>query len=212
MHLQPATNVDVTMTAQLREARILQGEAMFDVRHDGSRPFCVSTAAGAVAEDVGTKFAVSLGASATFSVIEGKVSLNAAARACAKVLPLSDRTSSAESATLKAGDRAEIIPTQAGAIQRLLFEPSEMTRLRSWLPKLHFTGHTLAEAIDQINRYNCQQLRIADPKISDLRVAGDWDVIALEEFMAVLAAAHHIRASAPLDAGCGADPVTLHQR
>jgi transmembrane sensor len=212
MHLRPATHVDVTITAQLREARILRGEAMFDVRHDRARPFCVSTAAGAVAEDVGTKFAVSLGASTTFSVVEGQVALNAAAHACATALPLSDRTSSAEAATLKAGDRAEIIPTQAAAIRRRPFEPSEMTRLRAWLPQLQLTGHTLADAIDQFNRYNCQQLRLADPKIAILHVAGNWDATAPEEFLAALDAAYHIHTSAPVDAGCGIEPITLQQR
>lgn len=76
IHLNGDTKLSLAEASGGRRARLIQGEALFDIRHDPSRPFTVTLDHGAVT-DVGTVFNVDIvGDQTAVQVYSGKVRLN----------------------------------------------------------------------------------------------------------------------------------------
>jgi transmembrane sensor len=76
VHLNTGTRVAVRLSETTRDIRLLEGEALFKVYHDPSRPFRVHTF-GAVIQAIGTQFNVYRRADgATVSVVEGRVQIS----------------------------------------------------------------------------------------------------------------------------------------
>ncbi len=79
--LAPGSAIAVTYAGNRRQVRLLKGEALFDVRHDPSRPFYVE-AGGITTMVLGTAFDVRLDAgAATTRVVRGKVRVDYAGAA-----------------------------------------------------------------------------------------------------------------------------------
>jgi len=216
MHLGPQSEADITYTPSSRHATLVRGKVMFDVAHDATRPFCLQSP-GMIAQDVGTRFAASLRDGRTIiDVYDGSVALNGAARACRTTSSSVDSLVPEEALTLAQGESAEIVPAATGShIHRLAPGPIALARSPAWLPKLHLTGLTLAEAIEQFNRHNCQQLRIVNPKIATIHASGVWDATDLADFIRswtddALSDTHKkIHASALAGGQCRPDPIRL---
>jgi transmembrane sensor len=56
-----------------------------------------------------------------------------------------------------------------------------------------FDGDTLAEVVDQFNRYNERQLVIADPTLSTIHIGGYFRPTNLDAFVSVLQSDFGIR-------------------
>lgn len=73
LELAPRSAVTISYSSRLRDIRLLQGEALFTVRHDGARPFRVRTGKLTVT-DIGTVFDVRLSTEGDeIAVREGQV-------------------------------------------------------------------------------------------------------------------------------------------
>jgi transmembrane sensor len=76
-YLNAHSVVRATFTQHTRDLRLLEGEALFQVAHDGERPFRVRTL-DATVRAVGTRFNVDARQTRTVvSVLEGKVEVQA---------------------------------------------------------------------------------------------------------------------------------------
>lgn len=168
--LNTGSRVEVDYRKDQRRLRLLQGEALFDVAHDTSRPFLVYAGEGIV-RAVGTAFVVHLQGN-EFDVIvsEGSVELSS-------VLPSpvikSDTVKPKKIASLgivKAGHKAKY-ENSIASIATL--SDVEMTAKMSWQRGLiSFHGETLEEVIREVSRYTELNIEIRDPELKRLQVGG----------------------------------------
>ena len=74
---------------------------------------------------------------------------------------------------------------------------AELTSRLAWTSGLiKLDGQTLAEAVEEFNRYNRRKLRIDDPAIAELRVSGTFKAKEPEQFVATLQRSSGVRALA----------------
>ncbi|MBL8269122.1 FecR family protein [Steroidobacter sp.] len=185
VHLNTKSRIAVAFDEQIREVRLLEGEAMFTAERDRRRPFRVVTPS-AVIEVVGTRFNVyRRDTETTVSVVEGHVKV----------------AGNGKQISLTAGEQATI--TRDGQITEL--GNGAVAKATAWQQrKLTFDHDRLEFVVEQFNRYNKTQLVIDDPQIrareldgvfnadqpqalldflsleKDLRFARDGDTVRIE--------------------------------
>lgn len=164
--------LDSDFTDGARTVR-LDGEALFDVRHDEARPFTVHTATG-LARDLGTRFTVRAfpGDSTTVVVVaEGLVSLRAALDAV-------------DSVTLRPGELGRVNAT--GALGRQPVVVSDYLAFAEG--RLLLRDVPLREAIETIARWYDIELQLADPRLGALRLTGEFTSEPLSDVLQFLTA------------------------
>jgi transmembrane sensor len=174
--------VRVRLGSGQREIRLERGEGRFQVAHDQRRPFTVAAADAAV-RAVGTAFSVRLHASDQVDVLvsEGKVAVATA----------SESTDAPGTSQLEAGEAAVVMPDRV-SVSRV--EPQLLARRLAWTSgRLEFRGESLREAVDEFNRYNRRQVRLADATLATLRVGGSFAATDPESFAGALASAFKLR-------------------
>jgi transmembrane sensor len=179
--LNTDTRIRVTQSATLRQVDLERGEAFFEVVHDKTRPFVVRVGTERILA-VGTQFSVRRGLThAEVIVTEGQVRVESDAPALNFAPQI-----------LNAGAVAQA--SDAGTLVQL--RPVAQTEeLLSWRRGLLvFQDATLSEAAAEFNRYNTRKIRIADPAIGDLRVAGTFRATNVEAFARLLERGYPLRA------------------
>lgn len=181
-------NTDSEIRARIgshrREVKLVRGEGRFQVAHDSSRPFVVS-AANADVRAVGTAFSVRLRERRVdVLVAEGIVAI--------------DATRISHAPPVHAGEAAVVLPDQV-SVRRL--ESWELESRMSWTTgRLQFRGNSLADAIEEFNRYNRRHLRLADASLAQLRVGGTFNATDPESFAAALASTFNLQVAHDTDA------------
>ncbi len=188
VQLNTDTQVRIELAEHRREARLIRGEAFFEVAHDSDRPFEV-IAGGTVVRAVGTAFTVRLRSANDVEVVvtEGRVALSAD-----ESTP-DETAQAAASPTLAAGEAAVARPT--GVVVRQIPQP-EVTRKLAWQNgELDFKGESLLQVVSEFNRYNHTRLEIADPRLAALEVGGNFRATDVEGFVRALQSSFPIRAA-----------------
>lgn len=162
MLLNTNTLVSVTYSDDERLLELNRGELHVEVEHDPSRPLRVK-AGGKVVEAVGTAFNVYLMDDKNVDVIvtEGVV----------HVKSTKDEAIDEPIQELVKGQKLSIRdlkPKHVGSVDETHIED----RL-SWRDgNLVFRGETLQEALSEVSRYTTLSFEVADPEISQVRIAG----------------------------------------
>lgn len=175
IELNTNTRVRVGFTAEARSIWLERGEAYFDVAREPSRPFIVYAGDRRVTV-LGTKFSVRLDSKANrvqVAVAEGRVQLeelrvNVPAPPVIAVGGDKVIAEGASSMRVKSGS-AEIVTTDLSWRQGLLT----------------FDATTLADAVDEFNRYNRRKL-VVDPTVADLRIGGSFEAANVDAFARLL--------------------------
>lgn len=159
--LDSLSRVRVAYRKEERTIELLEGEALFDVAPDRSRPFVVHADQARV-RAVGTSFAVSLAGRRSDGVEvlvrEGVVDV---ADAQGQVAPTRLRANSRALASSSRGIRIE--PVQA----------EEVLQELAWREGLlAFNGDTLSSAVAQFRRYSDLPILIDDPQVGSRRIVG----------------------------------------
>ena len=155
----------------------LHGQALFDVRHDASRPFVVRTASAEL-RDVGTRFAVeSQGAEELrVAVLDGAV----AVRPAQPGRTLAD--------TLRARDRGVLLP---GGVFRV--ERQAVTGVGedvAWMGRqLSLRDASVAQVASELARWYGLSLRVTDSTLRTRRLTATFEQAPRDEIGRVLAAA-----------------------
>ncbi|RRN61726.1 iron dicitrate transport regulator FecR, partial [Caulobacter sp. 602-1] len=91
------------------------------------------------------------------------------------------------------------IYSSAGSRSRAVSD-SELDRALAWRQgAIALNGQSLEQAVAEFNRYNRQQIRIADPSISGLRLAGYFQTTEPNSFVSAVTSAFPVRAAAGSD-------------
>lgn len=155
LQLNAMSHVVVTYDERARRVQLRQGEALFRVAKDSSRPFEVTTA-DAVVRAIGTTFNVYYrGGDTRVAVVEGKVHVLA----------------HQEPVGLTANEAAHVSKT--GPVVRA---PVEAQKVIAWTQRrLIFDEEPLAQVVDQFNLYNVEQFSLEDEELRRLRINGVFD-------------------------------------
>lgn len=156
MTLNTNTRVQVAFSKAERRVRLLEGEAMFDVAKDASRPFFVE-AGDTEVRAVGTSFVVCALAEKPVQVLvrDGVVEMTREADPPVRVA---------------ANSRAV---AEAGAIRATVLTPAEIGREISWREGLlSFEDMPLEEAIAEYSRYSETKIVVEDPALRRETVTG----------------------------------------
>nr|WP_255696959.1 FecR domain-containing protein [Sandaracinobacteroides sayramensis] len=164
-----------------RRALFLEkGRVLFEVAHDGARPFVV-TAGSRTITALGTRFTVSLDERRLrVFLAEGRVRIGAG--------------------------EEEDSPSEASVIllpgQTFLSHPGELEITRSveakellWREGLvEFDRTTLGEAVAEMNRYSARPILIDDARIAGLEISGLFRTSRPERFVALLSEVYPVQA------------------
>ncbi len=186
IYLNARSRIAVRLSDERRDVRLLEGEALFKVAHDVSRPFTVASDR-AVIRAVGTQFNVDRRSQDTrVAVIEGAVEITLAKRASAATQGkhAAPNAHPAPALTqLAAGEEVRI--ASSGLMTRSKGNVADAIAWRE--RRLVFSDSTLEEIATEFNRYNRkQQLVIADESLRDQRYGGTFEADeprALIEFL-----------------------------
>lgn len=194
LRLNTDSMVEVNYTAAERRVRLRRGEAFFSVAKNPQRPFWVDVDAVSV-RAVGTAFNVRFRPQQSVEVLvkEGKVSVN---QMTPPVSPpsvaVAERRVSASEHLLVGGEQATVpLPTNNHReLPPVVIATVAAPRLESALAwqegRLEFTDTPLAEVVTEFNRYNRQQLTIADPSLGAEPFGGTFSSRGYEAFIEVL--------------------------
>ncbi|MDX3911398.1 MAG: FecR domain-containing protein [Sphingobium sp.] len=182
VHLNTNSSIEVALQDNLRSIRLLKGEAQFDVAHDKSRPFIVE-ADGTQVRALGTMFNVRLRQDLTeLTVIEGVVAVRNGGSPIRKI----------------GGGKSAAV--RSGSIAVTPIEPAQVKQRTAWQEGMvQFDGDTLAQAVEEFNRYRATPLVIGDPAIASLRVGGTFQVNRSNDFVEALESSFGVRAVAGSD-------------
>lgn len=173
------TNSSVTFDIQ-RAARILKierGQVFIEVAEDRARPFRVVTR-DAVLTDIGTTFDIYVRPRDTVvSVLEGRV---AVASVSTTGKPLMASGADESTTMIIAGQRATV--AQGGRVLQVTSAKSEL--VTSWQHgRMAFDGMPLGEIAREFNRYNPQQITVANAVITELQLTGSFSTTDPASFL-----------------------------
>jgi transmembrane sensor len=159
VELSPRTRIHVHLTRSARHIDLLTGQALFRVAKDPARPFTVASQNTEI-RAVGTQFDVQQRPSGTtVMVLEGSVAIT------------SDSPETARERVLVAAGEQLIVPVVVAEVPRP--RPIDPKVVTTWTDHvLNFQDATLADVIEEFNRYNEKQILLEGPELSALRVSG----------------------------------------
>ncbi|TLP69833.1 DUF4974 domain-containing protein [Pseudomonas nitroreducens] len=164
--LNSATVLQVESRLRSRQIELVEGEATFTVAH-GPKPFTVRSQ-GVSVRDIGTAFNVrSDRRGVSVTVLEGAVAVGNA---------------TSPEQRLEAGQQMTSTRSSLGLVQAV-----DADRAIAWQHgKLRFDGTPLEDVLVDIQRYRTAPIRLADPRVTGLRVSGEFDSQAVEALIDLL--------------------------
>ena len=222
--LNTRSRMRVWMTSHGRDLELLEGEALFAVAHDPRRPFRVHVG-NTVVEAVGTQFSVYRGTHGTkVSVVEGRVKifayqspaplmLNPEAVAWTDV-GASDFERAPPPIPVSAREEAQVSRDGSAEfdVERKAVTQQQIEHHLAWVNgQLIFENATLAETIEEFNRYNRRKLQIGDPTLAQIRLGGAFSSTNVDEFLVELGTLFQISAISKGDPNSGGQVIELRR-
>lgn len=185
LELNTQSTVRVVLGPELRRAKLIEGEALFDIAKDPDRPFVVEVD-DMLIRVVGTRFNVRRFAEATtVTVLEGEVAVSQTT-----IGPDDNKQASGSVAQLP----VEAVKLQPGmqttvgkAVTRAAPEIVDPEKVIAWMDRrLIFEGATIDHIVAEFNRYNMQRLIVSDTAIGSRRLTGTFDANDTESLLQFL--------------------------
>lgn len=176
VYLDVASLIEVRFDGARRDVTLVQGRALFDAAHDAVRPFVVTVSTERVTA-LGTVFQIDRAPSEVIvTLAQGAVTVTS--------------QTSAESVQLAPGEE---LRSSAGST-RWSKRSVDALSATSWSFGKHvFRERSLGEAVREINRYSDRRVRLADSRLAELAVNGEFEVGDSDSTIAALAAALSLR-------------------
>lgn len=150
------TRLKVDFTEEQRRIHVYQGEVVFDVAKDATRPF-IATTSLIDATAIGTRFGLAIGSGVTATVSEGVVSVT-------------DPDNPGEAIILRAGQQLRVSDDELAEPQ---LAQVDAVRALEWANGwFEFQDQTIGEAAREFNRRNVVQIEIEHPRIAATAMLG----------------------------------------
>lgn len=166
IELNARSKLRVRFSANERSIDLVDGQVLFRVAKDASRPFVVRSE-GARVQAVGTEFDVyRKKGKLTVTVIEGRVSVYPDP----VTAPSAAAPGAGATVLLSAGEQTSVVDK---AVEKPT--PANVAVATAWMQRrLVFQKAPLVDVVDEFNRYNPKQLRIEDAGIESFLVSGTF--------------------------------------
>jgi transmembrane sensor len=168
VEMNSCTRLRVRLTARERTIELLQGQALFDVAKNPSRPFTV-VSGGVQVRAIGTQFDVDRRKRATVvTVLEGRVTVSEKDQQSA--MPNVQFSGYTQSTAMVVGTGEQVTLRGSATPHPVAADVAAAT---AWTHgSLIFEGTRLSDVIEEFNRHNARQLSIRDAALEDLRISG----------------------------------------
>jgi len=187
--LNTNTRVHVRFTLMHRELELLRGQAFFQVYRDLFRPFCVHAKETAVkAND--TQFAMHLRDDGDVETVvaQGEATVTPRNAAGPTATPAADE----KPILAKAGDMVTVTP--AGRAEVTHTEASYVDRELKWREGIiSLDQASLAQWVEEFNRYNHRTFQIDDERIAQLPITGEFKAKDPDRFAHALQETYQIQ-------------------
>lgn len=183
--LNTDTDLDVVFDGRHRTVEILRGQAFFTIAKDPLRPFVV-VAGGKQIVAVGTAFDVRLEKERVeVLLVEGRVVVENVMRSSAAA-PLAE----ASTASIQLNPGEALVATNTDVVRTPAQDPERRLKWRDGL--IEFDNTTLAEAVEEFNRYSVQTIRIEDPAVADFLISGVFRTNSQRKFLEAVTSLHPV--------------------
>jgi transmembrane sensor len=192
VHLNTASHVKIRLAPQVREVRLLQGEALFRVHHDANRPFRVYTD-DAMVQAVGTQFDVYRRDDGTVvAVLEGCVNVTPQPPPAAQTLSADKSIGNASAAVRKTVLSRSLIASEEARVSHgglvTVREMNDVADSVAWRERrLIFHEQTLQRIVDEFNRYRRNPIRLEGNEVPERIYTGVFDADDSDSLAQVLA-------------------------
>ena len=171
--LRDGAEITFDFSGPLRSVTLQHGAAHFQVSHDKSRPFVVSSS-GVEVRAVGTAFYVQRDPENVEVVVtEGRVAVN---RTVKPEVTIEGTALSAPETVLLDADHglvAEVAPASGLAPQMRALPADSLSGRLAWrVPRIEFAGTPLAEVVAVMNQHNQAQFVVADRDLERVQISG----------------------------------------
>jgi transmembrane sensor len=195
IELNARSRIRVRFSESERLVEVVEGQGLFDVAKDWSRPFIVHSADVRV-RAVGTQFDVYRKASGTVvTVLEGKVEVQRVGAGASTVVDPPPADPEPQATSRASGQVLRIDTVELAAGEQAIIAVDQIARPQApniaaatgWTQgQLVFDSVTLAEVAQEFNRYNLRQLVIGDRQLERFLISGVFssaDPAALLRFL-----------------------------
>lgn len=166
--LAAESRLAVRLSKDKRQLRLVAGQALFNVAHDGRRPFIVQAGKGSVTA-VGTAFNIRLNKLKTeVTVVTGIVDVGVFRPGSLEDAQTVARVKRAEQVSFshRYQDGSPVVYVSRRA-------DMDVDRITSWTRgKLFFDGEPLSSAIDAVNAYSTRKVVLTNPALASMPVYG----------------------------------------
>jgi transmembrane sensor len=179
IQLNSRSRVQVRYGEHDRQIQLLEGQALFTVAHDKTRPFLVNAGETAL-RAVGTQFDVNrLATETVVTVLEGRVAVEQPASQPSSTMETSSSDAEPVNVTgeqglelslvIAAGEQLRVI--RSGTVRRS--SQADLAAATAWTQRrLVFEATPLADAVEEFNRYNPRPIRITSEQLNDFQIDG----------------------------------------
>jgi transmembrane sensor len=194
VELNARSKVRVAFDDRQRDVELLEGQALFRVAKDHSRPFVVRAGVTSV-RAVGTQFDVYRRTTGTtVTVLEGRVAVLSSTLASGQVAvtePARRETPQPASTIpeehkgeilLSAGEQATVTGASTDKSQR-----ANIAAATAWTQRqLIFDGTPLSEVVEEFRRYSSRHIVIDAPDLANLKISGQYTSASPESLLRFL--------------------------
>lgn len=174
--------ISVALASDRRTLTLEEGEAFFDIAHDAARPFVI-TAGGAQVTVVGTKFEIRRGIDGTsVAVQEGRVAVQD--NQAITLRPAPKRILRPGQKTV-VGVRRTYLAVEAPLPPLQTLAQGQVAAWRNG--RLIYDDVSLADVVDDLNRYYQPGVRLADDAAGEQRVTASFRVVEIPNFLTAMA-------------------------
>lgn len=183
--LNTETDLDVVFDGRYRRVKMVRGQAFFTVAKDPLRPFVVE-AGGRQIVAIGTAFDVRLDNDRLeVLLVEGRVAVENVARSdvVATLAAVSD-------ARVQLNPGETLVATESEVVHAPAPNPERQLKWRDGL--IEFDNTTLANAVEEFNRYSDRTIRIEDREVAELLISGIFRTNSQRNFLDALTSLHPV--------------------
>jgi len=210
LRVAPESLLKIKLEDNERRVILERGQVLFKVAKDPNRPFLV-TAEDTTVRAIGTQFGVERRKQQiVVTVAEGRVGVVGAGATSARpsTSPGSPEGGTTQEIALDAGEQLSLPLKGSRADRPAGVQKVDTNRELAWADgRLVFDNATVAEVVEEFNRYNLTQLHIADTALSGRRVTGVFNATEPESFVVFMDASVPVKVIRSGDSS-----ITIQQR